>query len=64
MSHFRIDSVILSLPKDQWIHYVINKYARYVHGAKVSVFGSMEPWVEAAALYAGAREVGAVYTTS
>lgn len=52
-----VDYPILSLPKDQWVHYAINKYARYFHGAKVAVFGSMEPWAEAAALYAGAKEV-------
>eukprot|EP01036_Dinobryon_divergens_P029429 gene29430-38523_t len=51
------DYPILSLPKDQWVHYAINKYARYFHGAKVAVFGSMQPWAEAAALYAGAKEV-------
>jgi len=45
------------LPKDQWVNYAIHKYLHTFHGSKTCVFGSMEPWVEAASLYAGAEEV-------
>jgi len=45
------------LPKDQWVNYAIHKYLNTFHGSKTCVFGSMEPWVEAASLYAGAEEV-------
>ncbi len=46
-----------SFPKEQWIHIAMLKYKSTFLNAKVAVFGSMEPWVEAASISVGASEI-------
>lgn len=48
--NLNVNDVMQTLPKDQWIHVAISKYKDMFMDAKVVIFGSMEPWVEAAVL--------------
>lgn len=49
--------LLLHIPKENWIHLAMKRYITHVNNSKACVFGSMEPWVEAAAIYAGASLV-------
>eukprot|EP01038_Epipyxis_sp_PR26KG_P005796 gene5796-8000_t len=46
-----------SLKKDQWVHYAMYHYRNFINGSQVCVFGSAEPWVEAAAIALGAANI-------
>lgn len=52
------DPILLNhVPKRVWFDYALYLHRNEIQGKTVCVFGSMEPWAEAAALALGARQV-------